>query len=69
MLSACVLKNLKFINLRHNNIGDNGYKCIAESEHMPSLQTIYIYPGNNASMEAKKSLIRSKNLRSLSTVC
>jgi len=69
MISCCIMKNLRFMNLKHNKIGDNGYKCLSESENMPSLQTLYIYPGNNASMEAKKSLIRSKYLRSISIVC
>jgi len=62
------MKHLKFLNIRHNKIGDSGYKCLSESENMPSLQTLYIYPGNNATMESKKSLLRSKLLRSLCTI-
>ena len=56
------------MNLEHNNIGESGYKCLSESENMPLLQTLKIYPGNIASMEAKKSLIRSKYLRALNNV-
>ena len=52
------------MNLKHNAIGELGYKCLSESENMPLLQTLHIYPGNNAPMEAKKSLMRNKNLRS-----
>jgi hypothetical protein len=69
ILSSISMKNLKFLNIRHNNIGDQGYKCLSEGDKMPLLQTLYIYPGNNASMEAKKSLIRSKTLKSLNNVC
>ena len=56
------------MNLQNNNIGDSGYKCLSESENIPLLQTLKIYRGNNASMEAKKSLMRSKFLRSLNNV-
>lgn len=62
------MKNLKFMNIKHNKIGDEGYKCLSEGENMPLLQTLHIYPGNEASMEAKKSLMRSKYLRCLSNV-
>lgn len=37
ILSTCNLKNLKWLNLKHNQIGDNGYKCLSESEKMPLL--------------------------------
>jgi hypothetical protein len=69
VISSCMLSRLNFMSLKHNNIGEPGYKCLAESETMPLLQTLHIYPGNNAvSMEAKKSLLRSKFLRSLNNV-
>ena len=69
IISTCVMKNLKIMNLRHNKIGDAGYKCLSESENLTKLHTLYIYPGNDASMESKKSFIRStKFLRSLSNV-
>ena len=62
------MKNLRFLNLKHNGIGEQGYRCLSESESMPLLQTLHIYPGNNAPMEARKSLMRNKYLRSLNTV-
>lgn len=68
IIASCMMKNLKFMNIKHNKIGDEGYKCLSEGENMPLLQTLHIYPGNEASMEAKKSLMRSKFLRCLSNV-
>lgn len=68
IIATCSMKNLKFMNIRHNKIRDEGYKCIADGENMPLLQTLQIYPGNEASMEAKKSLMRSRYLRCLSSV-
>lgn len=62
------MRNLKFLNIRHNNIGEAGYRYLAETDKIPNLQTLYIYPGNNASLDAKKSLMRSKYLRSLNNV-
>lgn len=37
ILSTCVMKNLRFLNLKHNGIGEQGYRCLSESESMPLL--------------------------------
>ena len=37
IISACVMRNLKFMNLKHNGIGEAGYKFLADSPNMPKL--------------------------------
>lgn len=63
------LSQLKYLNLNHNNIGENGCKCIAESDAFPLLQELVIYTGNGINAKAKAYLHRSQKLRSLNHIC
>ena len=65
VLALSRMRRLKFLNLRHNGIGENGYKMLAMSESMPLLNEIRIYEGNTATTEAKNVLRRAKALPAL----
>ena len=65
MLALSKMRKLKFLNLRHNGIGENGYKMLAMSESMPLLNEIRIYEGNTATTEAKNILRRAKTFTAL----
>jgi hypothetical protein len=62
------MSQLRYLNIIHNKIGENGCKCIAESEAFPMLSELIIYSGNGINAEAKKLLHRSKKLRSLNHI-
>ena len=51
--------SLKYLNLNHNNIGENGCKCIADSDSFPLLQDLVIYTGNGIQAKAKAYIFRS----------
>ena len=68
IIAASQFRRLKTLNIRHNGIGDAGYKCFAESENLPLLESLFIFPGNKASLESKSLLQRSKLLRSINTI-
>lgn len=62
------LTQLQVLDINHNSIGENGCKCIAESDAFPLLTNLNIYQGNGINSEAKKYLHRSKKLRSLNHI-
>lgn len=44
VLSNCA--KLRYLDVKHNAIGDNGYRLIAECNKMPQLADLKIYAGN-----------------------
>jgi len=56
------------LNIIHNKIGENGCRCIAESDAFPMLTDLVIYSGNGINAEAKSLIHRSRKLRSLNHV-
>jgi len=59
------IKKLKFLNIEHNNIGEEGYRTIAESQNFKRLLELQIYDGNTASAEVKSLIRRNRHLHSL----
>ena len=64
-LSVGLLTKLKFLNVQHNEIGEDGYRTLSESTHFQLLKDLKIYDGNPATAEAKNALKRSKNFQAL----
>ena len=64
-ISIGLIKKLKFLNVQHNNISDDGYRIISESMNFQQLKDLKIYDGNQASTEAKNAIKRSNNLQAL----
>ena len=60
-LSIGIVNKLKFLNVQHNEIGEDGYRILSESNNFQLLRELKIYDGNPASAEAKNALKRSKN--------
>ena len=60
-LSIGIVNKLKFLNVQHNEIGEDGYRILSESTNFQLLRELKIYDGNPASAEAKNALKRSKN--------
>ncbi len=57
---------LKFLNVQHNEIGEDGFRVIAESENFTKLTELKIFDGNQGtSAEGKNALKRAHTLQAL----
>ncbi len=63
VLSNCA--KLRYLDVKHNAIGDNGYRLIAECNKMPQLADLKIYACNVGSQEAKNALRRGRAMQAL----
>ena len=59
-LAIGVISRLKYLNVQHNIVGEDGFRVIAESENFTKLTELKIFDGNSgATTEAKNALKRS----------
>jgi hypothetical protein len=56
---------MRYLNVKHNQIGDAGYRFIAESQSLPQLSVLRIYEGNLGSVESRNALKRARAMQAL----
>lgn len=62
-LSIGIIKKLKYLNVQHNGIGEDGFRVIAESDNFTKLAELKIFDGNpGTTTEAKNALKRASTL-------
>merc|ERR1712110_146843 len=64
-LAIGLVNRLKYLNISHNDIGEDGFRILSESQNFQVLNELEIYNGHHVSAKAKNALKRSKNLQAL----
>lgn len=65
-LSIGSIKRLKYLNVQHNDVGEDGFRVIAESDNFTKLTELKIFDGNHGTTtESKNALKRAHTLQAL----
>ena len=60
------IKRLKYLNVQHNEVGEDGFRVMADSENFTRLTELKIFDGNpGTTTESKNLLKRAHNLQAL----
>ena len=65
-LAIGTISKLKYLNVQHNEVGEDGFRVIAESENFTRLIELKIFDGNHGTTtESKNALKRAHTLQAL----